>query len=51
MDQADGFKEKGKENLVCKLRKSISRLKQDFRKYLEFVDIVCSLGFKENVVE
>ena len=49
MRQPDGFQEKGKEHLVCKLKKSIYGLKQASRQwYLKFDEIVTSLGFKEN---
>ena len=50
MIQPDGFVEKGREHLVCKLRKSIYGLKQASRQwYLKFDQVVTSFGFKENV--
>lgn len=37
--------------MVCKLKKSIYRLKQASRQwYLKFNDIVTSFGFEENIV-
>ena len=52
MKQSDGFQEKGKEHLVCKLNKSIYDLKQASRKwYLKFDEIISFLGLKENVVD
>ena len=49
MKQSYGFQEKGKEHLVCKLKKSIYGLKQASRQwYFKFDEIVTSLGFKEN---
>ena len=50
MIQPDGFIEKGRERLFCKLRKSIYGLKQASRQwYLKFDQVVTSFGFKENV--
>jgi hypothetical protein len=38
--------------MVCKLKKSIYRLKQDFRQYyLKFNDTITFFEFKENIVE
>ena len=52
MDQPDGFKEEGKEHLVCKLQRSIYGLKQASRQwYLKFDEVICSLGFRENTVD
>ena len=52
MVQSDGFVEPGKENMVCKLKRSIYGLKQASRQwYLKFHDIVTSYGFQENVVD
>ena len=52
MVQPEGFKEEGKEHMVCKLRKSIYGLKQASRQwYLKFDEIVTSLGFVENKID
>ena len=52
MDQPVGFIEEGKENMVCKLKKSIYELKQTFRQwYLKFNDTITFFGFKENIVD
>ena len=52
MDQPMGFIEKGKEHMVCKLKKSIYGLKQASRQwYLKFNDTIVSFGFKENTVD
>jgi len=52
MDQPEGFKVPGKENLVCKLKKSIYGLKQASRQwYIKFNDTITSYGFVENTVD
>ncbi|KAH9657984.1 hypothetical protein KPL70_023305 [Citrus sinensis] len=52
MVQLDGFVETGKENMVCKLKRSIYGLKQASRQwYLKFHDIVTFYGFQKNVVD
>ena len=52
MDQPMGFIEKGKEHMVCKLKRSIYGLKQASRQwYLKFNDTIVSFGFKENTVD
>jgi len=52
MDQPMGFIEEGKEQMVCKLKKSIYGLKQASRQwYLKFNDTIVSFGFKENIVD
>ena len=49
MSQPEGFKENGKENMVCRLKRSIYGLKQASRQwYLKFDKIVTSFGFIEN---
>jgi hypothetical protein len=50
MIQPKGFAVKGKEHMVCHLRKSIYGLKQAFRQwYLKFDETIRSFDFKENV--
>ncbi|RVX18823.1 Retrovirus-related Pol polyprotein from transposon TNT 1-94 [Vitis vinifera] len=52
MEQPTGFVEVGKEDLVCKLSKSIYGLKQASRQwYLKFDRIITQNGFKENTVD
>ncbi|KAJ9679813.1 hypothetical protein PVL29_021660 [Vitis rotundifolia] len=52
MEQPTGFTEVGKEDLVCKLNKSIYGLKQASRQwYLKFDRIITQNGFKENTVD
>lgn len=49
MSQLDHFVEKGKENLVCKLKKSLYGLKQSPRIwYRKFNTYVLSLGFERS---
>ena len=48
MKQLEGFAEKGKENLVCKLKMSLYGLKQSPRSWNEELDKkLRSLGFKQ----
>ncbi|RVW87069.1 Retrovirus-related Pol polyprotein from transposon TNT 1-94 [Vitis vinifera] len=52
MEQPTGFVEVGKEDLVCKLNKSIYGLKQASRQwYQKFDRIITQNGFKENIVD
>ncbi|RVW39088.1 Retrovirus-related Pol polyprotein from transposon TNT 1-94 [Vitis vinifera] len=49
MSQPEGFKANGKENMVCRLKRSIYGLKQASRQwYLKFEKIVTSFGFIKN---
>ena len=51
MDQPESFSIEEKEQLACKLKKSIYGLKQASRQwYLKFNDTITSFGFKENTV-
>ena len=51
MVQTPIFEVTGKENIICKLRKSIYGMKQVLKQwYLKFDQIVTNYGFKENVV-
>lgn len=57
MNQPDDFKQKGKEHLVCKLRKvKNKKVKNTWSKqasrqwYLKFDEIICSYDFKENAI-
>ena len=47
MEQPEGFEEKGKEKLVCKLKKSLYGLKQAPRQwYRKFDSFMTSNGYK-----
>ncbi|TQE12682.1 hypothetical protein C1H46_001702 [Malus baccata] len=52
MSQPPGFVERGKEDMVCKLNKSIYGLKQASRQwFLKFDQVVTSQGFIENKMD
>ena len=52
MKQPEGFSFSDGEHLVCKLKKSIYRLKKASRHwYLKFHDVISSLKFEENVMD
>ena len=52
MQQPEGFVEKGKENLVCKLKKSLYGLKQAPREwYHKFHSFMLSQGYKRSDID
>ena len=52
MQQPKGFKESGKEHLVCMLKKSIYGLKQASQQwYLKFDEVITSFGFTKNNID
>ena len=51
MQQPQGFEVKGKENLVCRLKKSLYRLKQAPRQwYLKFDKFMTEQGYHIDVI-
>ncbi|GKA67352.1 putative RNA-directed DNA polymerase [Tanacetum coccineum] len=52
MTQPEGFMVEGKEHMVCKLKRSIYRLKQDSRQwYLKFHEVMSKFQFKKNAMD
>ena len=52
IDQPKGFEIKGKDQIVCKLKKSTYELKQASQKWhIKFNDTITSFGFKEIIVD
>ena len=52
MQKPQGFEIKGKEHMVCKLKRSIYGLKQASRQwYFKFNEVIMKYGFKENIVD
>ena len=52
MKQPEGFSSSQGEHLVCKLKKSIYKLKQASRQwYLKFHNVISSFGFEENIMD
>ena len=52
MKQLEGFSSSDGEKLVCKLKKSLYRLKQASRQwYLKFHNVISSFGFVENIMD
>ena len=47
MEQPEGFSQSGQENLVCKLKKSLYRLKQSLRQwYKRFDSYMIQIGYR-----
>ena len=52
MDQPQGFFMEGESQMVCKLNKSIYRLKQTSQEWcIKFNTIITSFDFKENTID
>ena len=52
MNQPEGFSCKGKEHMVCKLKKSLYRLKQASQQwYLTFNETIVTFRIRENIVD
>ena len=52
MDQLEGFSIKGKGHMMCKLKKSIYRLKQASKQwYLKFNDTITSYQFIKDTID
>jgi hypothetical protein len=52
IEQLDGFKAKGKENLICRLKKSLYRLKQAPKQwYKKFESFMTDHGYNKTTVD